>query len=373
MKRVLTILVMSFLVLSCRNDIISNVEETTTTPYSYDGTVEVTSRDLTGNETFGATFFGNSEGTFIPDDQKVISSKSLAGNAIISIPEILKRYKDKTFTDRKSYSFTSFKLVADIFLKPDVFFDGYPSASTTIMTWGGDGSDLSNYIDLVSGEFNSTTEPDGLFKYNYKSVLIQINAPAETIIPDFKGDVYDKTDFSWTDIKPFWSTEASTQHIIFSTYVTKPFVKWLGVKSANFDSLSTVHEYYQRQVDAEASNPHELTDFADWAVNAPMNQEFFDEVEALNITEDPHTGEAWLFMPMNNSIDLTNSSKVTFSFELYMKKLFEVYKAADGSYCYMLGASKNFKNKAGELFFGPLPIRISYKENPNGFTVNDVP
>lgn len=370
MRNLYVILMVGFL-LSC--NIGDKYDGDITNPYSYGGTVEVTSTDLAGNESFGATIFGNSEGTYIPSDSKIMNSKALAGNSIISIPEILQRYKEKTFIEKKSYSFSSFKLVTDIFLKPDIYFTGYANASTSIMRWNGDPDDVSQYIDLVSGEFNSTTEPNGLFQYDYKSVLLQINAPAETIIPDFGNDVYDKTDFSWTDIKPFWSTNSSAQHIIYSTYVKEPFVKWLGVKSDNFDSLATVQEYYQRQFDAGDPSPHTLTDFEDWAFNAPLNQEFFDQIKGLNITEDPNSGEAWLFMPMNQSLDLTSSSKVTFSFELYMKHLFEVFTDNYGDNFYMLGAAKNFKNHAGELFFGPLPVRISYKENPNGFTVDPVP
>jgi hypothetical protein len=56
-----------------------------------------------------------------------------------------------------------------------------------------------------------------------------------------------------------------------------------------------------------------------------------------------------------------------------MKHLMEVFKDADGNSYYMLGAAKNFKNSDGDYFFGPLPIRISYKSNPNGFTVDAFP
>jgi hypothetical protein len=150
-------------------------------------------------------------------------------------------------------------------------------------------------------------------------------------------------------------------------------VSWLGVRSENFESLATVDEYYQRQVDDGQPNPHQLVDFEDWAFNAPINQEFFDEVTSLNLTEDPHSGEAWLFMPLNQPIDLTGVSNATFSCELYMKHLFEVFTDTAGQTYYMLGSAKNFRNAAGEYFFGPLPVRISYRENTNGFTVEPAP
>jgi hypothetical protein len=333
------------------------------TPYLYDGSVEVISSELSGTESFGVRMIGNTEGNFISAAK---SAKSIAGNTIISIPEILKRYKTVDFVEKKSYSFSSFKLVADIMLKPDHYFSVDSSATTDILYWGGDESDLSQYIDLISGEFKSTTQPYALYKTVYNSVLIQINAPASTILPDFGSDVYDKTAFSWSDLKPFYSTTSSTQNIVYSTYVTEPFVKWIGVKSANFDSLATVLEHFSRR-------GRILDDFVDWAYNAIMNQEFFDEIESLNLTEDPHTGEAWIFMPLKSAIDLTAIDKVTFSFELYMKHLMEVYKDAKGRAYYMLGVSKNFKNSDGDYFFGPLPLRISYKSNSNGFTVNPLP
>ena len=339
--------------------------------YNYAGTVEVSSTILAGLESFGAKIFGNSEGTYVPSDQNSDNSRAIGGNAVLTIPDVLKRYPDKTFVDRKSYAFESFKIVADILLKPDVYLNN--QASSTLLSWGGDGSDVTQFIDLVTGEFTTDSNPSNLYKANYNSILLQVNAPAETIIPDFGSDTYGQSAFSWTDIKPFFSTNSSAQHIVFSTYVTEPFVQWLGVRSEGFESLTTVQEDYQKQVDAGFPNPEMLSDFEAWAFSAPLNQEFFDEVSNLNLTEDPNSGEAWLFMPMNQSIDLTDIDAVTFSFELYMKHLLEVYTDDSGDKFYMLGASKNFKNSAGELFFGPLPIRISYKENENGFTTTALP
>lgn len=331
-------------------------------PYQLDGTVEVSSSELIGNESFGAQMIGNISGTFSPVAR---SARAIAGNAIITIPDILKRYTDVDFVEKKSYTFSSFKLVADVILKPDHYFTGYTSANTNLLTWGGDGSDISQYIDLVSGEFESTTQPNALFKTVYNSVLLQINAPAATLTPDFGSDIYGQSVFSWSDLKPFYSTTSTAQNIVYSTFVTEPFVKWIGVKSAGFDNLITVQDFFTR-------SGHHLTDFGDWAFNAPLNQEFFDEIAALNLTEDPHSGEAWVFMPLKSAIDLTSIDKVTFSFEFYMKHLMEVFKDSNGDPYYMLGSSKNFKNSAGDYFYGPLPIRISYKSNINGFTVDPV-
>mgnify|MGYP001071913917 CR=1 FL=1 len=339
--------------------------------YAYTGTVEVESTILTGAESYAARVFGNSDGTFIPAADA--AARAIAGNAVLQIPDILKRYPELEIAERKSYSFSSFKLVADVLLKPSTFLGDAWNQKATLLTWGGDGSDLSNYIDLVSGEFVTSEPAETLYRTVYNSVLLQINAPAETIVPDFGSDTYPQTAFSWEQVKPYYSTNSSAAHVVYSTYVESPFVTWLGVKSDGWESLETVQEYYQRQVDDGQPEPHELTDFEDWAFNAPLNQEFFDEVANLNLTEDPHSGEAWLFMPLNQSIDLTGISTATFSVELYMTHLFEVFSDDEGQVYYMLGSAKNFRNAAGEYFFGPLPVRISYSENENGFPVDPAP
>ena len=90
----------------------------------------------------------------------------------------------------------------------------------------------------------------------------------------------------------------------------------------------------------------------------------------LHLEEDPHSGEGTLFLPLNESIDLRGISNVTFSIEFYMKNLFEVLTDEYGNNYFMLSASKNYVTDSGEVFYAPLPIRISYVENENGLTVN---
>jgi len=208
------------------------------------------------------------------------------------------------------------------------------------------------------------TNDADLFKLDYPSILFQIDAPADTIIPDFNGDDYGQTDFSWTDVKPFFSTNSSAQHVLMSTYVDKPFVKWVeGSMPTWFSTLDTVIEY-------KNLTGRDLVDFGAWAFSAPVNQDFFDALEMLEFTEDPYSGEAWLFLPMTSSIDLRNHNNVSFSFEFFLKDLFEVYLDSDGNPVFILAAGKTYVDQGGRQHSSPLPIRISYTENSNGYPVD---
>jgi len=349
------------LITACNNPSTSGDSTEDITPYIASGDVLVTAHDVTDTDIFSTQFNGNSQGTFVPR-LSLSQRASITGNGVLQIPELLVRYPDKGFVSRKSYDFSSFKLVTDIFLKTSDWFSGSRSRSTLI-NWGGTPDDLSTYIDLVTGEIITDTIEQDLFKVEYHSVLFQINAPANTIIPDFKGDDYGQTNFSWTDIKPFFSTNSSAQHVLMSTFIDKPFVKWVeGPMPPWFSDLTTVKEF-------KAFKDFDLRDFSDWAFNAPINQEFFDALNNLNFTEDPYSGEAWLFLPMTSSINLENHNKVSFSFEFFLKDLFEVYFDSENNPVFMLAAGKTYLDQGGRKHSSPLPIRISYAENANGYTV----
>ena len=286
----------------------------------------------------------------------------------IDIPDILKRYPDEKYVERHSYSFKSFKLVGDIILKSNDYFlhEGQEVAHSWLLSWGGDPDDLSQYIDLATGELVITEQVSTLVKTVYNSILMQINAPAETIIPDFGEDKYNVTTFSWGDLKPFFSTNSSTQHILLSTYVKEPFVKWVeGPMPDWFYDLETVKDFKLRF-------GRDLVDFGDWIFSAPINQEFFDGLNRLNFTTDPCSGEAWLFLPLYESIDLTNMDYVSFVFEFFMKDLLETYIDIDGNVTYVLSSSKTYTDQDNRIYYSPLPIAVSYKENTNGFVVSDI-
>jgi len=351
-----------FFLSSCKNP--SNLEDSpeSPSPYAAAGEVLVTSHDVTDSDNFSTKFYGNSEGTFVPNPD-LSQRASVTGNGILQIPELLVRYPENTFVSRKDYGFSSFKLVTDVFLKTSEWFNGSRSRSVLIR-WGGNPDDLSTYIDLVSGKIVTDTDDAELYKLNYPSLVFQIDAPAATIIPDFEGDDFEKTDFSWTEIKPFFSTNSSAQHVVMSSLIDKPFVKWVsGTMPSWFSDLTTVQEF-------KALKEADLKDFSDWAINAPINQEFFDALENLEFTEDPCSGEAWLFLPMTSSIDLRNHDKVSFSFEFFLKDLFEVYLDAENNPVFVMAAGKTYTDQSGRRHCSPLPIRISYSENIDGFPVD---
>lgn len=339
--------------------------------YQYTGTVNVEGREPAISDIGEARIFGNKQGSFTAAGYS--RSASTTFNQTIEIPDLLKRYLQVNAVSKRSYSFKSFRLVTDIILKPDHFIDGECSASIDLVRWGGDPADLSQYIDLATGDFVVTNTPEKLYRTRYDSILFQINAPADTIVPDFEEDSYDKTTFSWTDVKPFFSTNSSAQHVVFSTYVKRPFVKWLGAKTDGFDSLSTILTYSQRLRNMGFQNPEQIDDFEQWAFSAPLNQEFFDELSRLSLNEDPHSGEAWVFMPMAEPIDLTTMDAVNFSFEFFIHALFNVFTDDQGNTRYMLDASKNYVDQDGQYYYAPLPIRIRYAANQDGFPVKPLP
>jgi len=356
---IVVIILVSLILSSCKNPSAVDDPADNLTPYE---SVLVTSHDISATDNFSTRFAGNSEGSFVPSNA-LFQRASLTGNGVLQVPELLVRYPDKTFVSRKSYRFSSFKLVADVVLKTSEWFNG-SNSNSTLIRWGGTPGDLSTYIDLVSGETVTDTNDADLFKLDYPSILFQIDAPADTIIPDFNGDDYGQTDFSWTDVKPFFSTNSSAQHVLMSTYVDKPFVKWVeGSMPTWFSTLDTVIEY-------KNLTGRDLVDFGAWAFSAPVNQDFFDALEMLEFTEDPYSGEAWLFLPMTSSIDLRNHNNVSFSFEFFLKDLFEVYLDSDGNPVFILAAGKTYVDQGGRQHSSPLPIRISYTENSNGYPVD---
>jgi len=335
--------------------------------YTVKGDVAVQAETFDSSETFVTKLFGDTEGTFTP---KSISKRNVGSRAAdeeyyFQCSNLLKRFDEEdTFVSFESYSFSSFKVVADIFLRGDAWWSGYEDPQRTILNWGGDPEDLSNYVDLATGEFVSTDNSTSIQRSTYTSILIQLNAPAETLIPDFGEDIYEQETFSWEDIKPFHSTSSSAQHIILSTYIDKPFAKWLGGDAAGIENYTTVQEYNSSHMD-------EITEFGQWAFSAPLNQEFFDAVKALEHTQDPCSGEAWLFLPLHESIDLTSISNVSFSFEFFMKDLFEVYIDEDSNANYILSVGKSYTDQDENVFYAPLPIKATYFENDDGFSVVD--
>ena len=84
-----------------------------------------------------------------------------------------------------------------------------------------------------------------------------------------------------------------------------------------------------------------------------------------NPSEDPNSGEAWVFLPLHQSIDLTRIDNVSFVFEFFMKKLLDVYQY-EGTYYYMLSGGKDYINSNGKSFFAPLPLRVKYFRNKDG-------
>ena len=360
MKRLCVLFLTSLIIASCSFFESSQINPLDHSPYGYDGYIKVEPIELTGNELYGSKIFGNSEGTYYLNNSR--STKEVnTDETVLFIPDELKRYPDINFVEKKSYDFKSFKLNADIFFLND--YEYY--SQDFLMRWGGDASDLSTYIDLVTGEI-ITDDLDSLYQDVYTTVMIQLNAPAETIVPDFGDEEsYDQTTFSWTEVKPFFSTNSSAQHIVLSTYIDQPFVQWAGGKPDNWDSLESVIKFKELYGDFDS-----MESFGDWLWGGVLNEEFFTEIAKMEYQEDPYSGEGVLFLPLYEPIDLRGMEHVTFSIEFFMKDLFEVRTDDVGNNYYMLSASKNYVTDAGEVFYAPLPIRISYVENENGFTVN---
>ncbi|KKL86962.1 hypothetical protein LCGC14_1939480 [marine sediment metagenome] len=105
------------------------------------------------------------------------------------------------------------------------------------------------------------------------------------------------------------------------------------------------------------------------AFNAPLNQEFFDDVSEYNPSEDPSSGEAWLFLPLYDPIDLTIINNVTITFEMFIKDLFEVYQWEEVKY-FVLSKEREYVDSLDRTYYAPLPLRVSYFANPEGLTVS---
>ncbi|MBI9106663.1 MAG: hypothetical protein JEZ04_07930 [Spirochaetales bacterium] len=323
-----------------------------------------------------AALFGNNNGTFKPagESRAVSINPRAAGDNTFGANELLRRYTtEELLTELKTYSFTSFKVVADIFLKSS------NGETATLLYWGGEDTDLSNYVDLVTGKLESTSEESGLKQTIYETVLIQLNAPAETIIPDFGDDAAlypDITKYSWSDLKPFFSTSSSAQHIIISTFVDKPFAAWLGGDFEDLDTYQEVQDYNNNP-----ENIYPIEDLGAWVFSAPINKNFFEAVAACKPAEDPNSGEAMVFLPMYDAIDLREIDNVSITFEMFMKGLLEVYPPIPGETraseafvdnqdrVHVLSSGKTYIDEDGNTYYAPLPIKVSYKANPDGMAV----
>jgi hypothetical protein len=333
--------------------------------YTPKGDIIVQADNFDSSAIFTTKLFGDSEGIFTQRSvlSRSVSCRDLNDEYYFHCSELLKRFdEEKYFVSYKSYSFSGFKIVADIFIKGDYWWNNSTDLKQSILTWGGDADDLANYVDLATGEFVSTDNSTNIHRGIYTSILIQLNAPAETITPDFGNDEYGILAFSWGDVKPFFSTNSSAQHIILSTYIDKPYAKWLGGEYEGFSNYITVQEFKDKK-------GVELRDFEDWAFNAPLNQEFFNAVKSLEHTTDPCSGEAWIFLPLYNPIDLTTISNVSFSFEFFMKDLFEVYFEENGNANFIISVGKSYTDQEGHVYYSPLPIKASYFESENGFPI----
>lgn len=339
------------------------------------GDVSVTSTAVDTSENFGALLFGNSGGAFTPAGFGGAPFVSLAEDQpqTFAASELLRRYTpEELSTELQSYSFSSFKLVADIWLAPT------SGDQQAILSWGGGETDLSNYVDLATGRLESTDSFE-IDEGVYRSLVMQINAPAETIVGDYGSDA-DRypgvAEYSWGDLKPFYSTDSSAQHIIISTFVDRAFAAWLGGENPDLQQYDYADQYQQE-------TGQTLEDLEQWAMGGPLNQDFFDAVANYAPESNPNSGEAWVFLPMHDPIDVTGMSGVTISFEMFMKGLLEVYEPdttaasyedttyfKDGSdRIHVLSSGKTYTDENGHVYYAPLPIRVSYAENANGISV----
>jgi len=266
--------------------------------------------------------------------------------------------KDLTGMETTTYGFTQFQFIADIFLRSDAS-DDKDNSYFSLLRWGGDPDDLTKYIDLVAGRVVDDGETVELPKVRFDSIVLQVNAPGDTIIPDFAGD-YSETSYSWGELKPFFSTNSSAQTILLSTYVDTPVVKWVeGDTPEAFATSQTVLDYNNKHPD----NP--LEDLGGWVYNSqiPLNQEFFDILENTLYSADPHSGEAWLILPLNEALDFTQySSSVTINFDFFLADMMEVHSLSDESKVFMLSGSKEYTDTDGNKYYSPFPVKITAQE-----------
>lgn len=155
---------------------------------------------------------------------------------------------------------------------------------------------------------------------------------------------------------------SSAQQIIISTFLEEPFAAWLGGEIEGLQDCQTAKDY-------EAIHATQLEDLEGWAFGAPLNEEFFQAVAAYQPTEDPGSGEAWVFLPMYDPIDVRGMSSVTVSFEMFIKDLLEVYEAdpaapgyegSDDSFrdgadrIHVLSSGKSYTDDDGNIYYAPL-------------------
>lgn len=318
-----------------------------------------------GSDGSGDTFelrevrFGQSAGAL------GVSSFQASGEAGggLAIQDALSEPLDgKTVTSTATYSFSEFRFVADIFLRAATLSDS-GTAMYEILSWGGDPDDLTRYIDLVTGKVFDDEQQKEIPQMRFDSITLQINAPGDTIVPDFEGDAWPgmPTTFNWTDVKPFSSTSSSAQRFLLSTYIDTPMVKWIqdnsGQVPAELASIPLIAEYNEMSEEP-------ITCLADWATSSlPLTEEFFNLLKTHEYESDPYSGEAWVFLPLNQAIDFSSvEGDVAVEFDFRLDSMFEVHTITDGSNIPMLSGTKAYTDSDGFVRYSPFPARVSVIE-----------
>lgn len=197
----------------------------------------------------------------------------------------------------------------------------------------------------------------------FDSILLQINAPGDTIVLDFEGDEWPDmpTTFNWTEVKPFSSTSSSAQTFLVSTYIDTPMVKWIeddsGETLAELESIPLIAEYNE-------SSEEPITCLGDWAYSfLPLTEEFFTLLETHEYENDPYSGEAWVFLPLNHTIDFSSlEGEVAVEFDFRLDDMFEVHTTTDGSTIPMISGTKSYTDSDGFIGYSPFPARVSVIE-----------